>query len=219
MQLVQKVGKKFMKKVPVIRTGSTVKVHQKIKEGNKERIQVFEGLVIAVNSGSGPDKTFTVRKVVGGIGVEKIFPLYSTNITKIQVTKSSDVRRAKLYYMRKRSGKSARLRERHLAEKDVKMEEIEGIGQEEAPVETEEVVEETAAKEVTETPVEIPAETVAESVKEDVPKEEAADAPVKEEKKEEESTNGEANGEAPIEEKVEESAPAEDKKEEENKAE
>ena len=165
MQLVQKVGKKFMKKVPVIRTGSTVKVHQKIKEGNKERIQVFEGLVIAVNSGSGPDKTFTVRKVVGGIGVEKIFPLYSTNITKIQVTKSSDVRRAKLYYMRKRSGKSARLRERHLAEKDVKMEEIEGIGQEEAPVETEEVVEETAAKEVTETPVEIPAETVENQLK------------------------------------------------------
>lgn len=143
MQLVQQVGKKFMKKVPVIKTGSTVKVHQRIKEGNKERIQIFEGLVIAVNSGSGPNKTFTVRKVVGGIGVEKIFPLYSTNITKIQVTKSSDVRRSKLYYMRKRSGKSARLKEKHLTEKDVKMEDIEGIGQEK---EEEEIVEETPAE-------------------------------------------------------------------------
>lgn len=181
MQLVQKVGKKFMKKVPVIKAGCTVKVHQRIKEGSKERIQIFEGLVIAVNSGSGPDKTFTVRKVVGGIGVEKIFPLYSTNITKIQVTKSSDVRRSKLYYMRKRSGKSARLKEKHLTEKDVEMEEIEGIGQEEAA--GEEVVEETAAPEVAaeasteETPAEVPAETAEEPVKEEAaaPAEEPAE--------------------------------------------
>lgn len=144
MQLVKNVGKKFMKKVPVIKPGSTVKVHQRIKEGNKERIQIFEGLVIAINSGSGPDKTFTVRKIVDGVGVEKIFPLYSTNITKIKVTKSSDIRRSKLYYMRKRSGKSARLKEKHLTESEVKMEEIEGIGQEEQEVE--EKVEEKPAK-------------------------------------------------------------------------
>lgn len=179
MQLVQQVGKKFMKKVPVIKVGSTVKVHQRIKEGNKERIQIFEGLVIAINSGSGPDKTFTVRKIVGGIGVEKIFPLYSTNITKIQVTKSSDVRRAKLYYMRKRSGKSARLRERHLTEKDVKMEEIEGIGPEEA---SKEVVEATQADEVTETPAEIAETPAAPEVSEEAPteekKEEKAEEPV-----------------------------------------
>ncbi|MFC1600360.1 50S ribosomal protein L19 [Patescibacteria group bacterium] len=125
MQLIQKIGKKFMKKVPVIKAGNTVRVHQRIKEGGKERVQIFEGLVIAVNSGSGTDKTFTVRKMVGSIGVEKIFPLYSKNITKIQVTKEGDVRRSKLYYMRKRSGKSARLKEKHLTESDVAMEDFE----------------------------------------------------------------------------------------------
>lgn len=135
MQIIQQVGKKFMKKVPVLKPGSTVRVHQKIKEGGKERIQVFEGLVIGINAGNGPNKTFTVRKVVGGIGVEKIFPLYSSNITKINVTKSSDIRRSKLYYMRKRSGKSARLREKHLTEKDVVMEEIEGVEEAEKPAE------------------------------------------------------------------------------------
>jgi large subunit ribosomal protein L19 len=141
MQLVKNVGKKFMKKVPVIKPGSTVKVHQRIKEGNKERVQIFEGLVIAINSGSGPDKTFTVRKIVDGVGVEKIFPLYSKNITKIKVTKSSDIRRSKLYYMRKRSGKSARLKEKHLTESEVKMEEIEGIGEEVVAEEKEEKAE------------------------------------------------------------------------------
>lgn len=206
MQLVQKVGKKFMKKVPVIKAGCTVKVHQRIKEGSKERIQIFEGLVIAVNSGSGPDKTFTVRKVVGGIGVEKIFPLYSTNITKIQVTKSSDVRRSKLYYMRKRSGKSARLKEKHLTEKDVEMEEIEGIGQEEAA--SEEVVEETAAPKVAaeatteEITTEVPAETAEEPVKEEMAEEAAPTEEAKEEPKEEAA----APAEEPAEEKKEDKA-------------
>jgi len=183
MQLLQKIGKKFMKKVPVIKAGNTVRVHQRIKEGNKERIQIFEGLVIAVNAGYGPNKTFTVRKMVGGIGVEKIFPLYSTNIVKIQVIKSSDVRRTKLYYMRARSGKSARLKEKHLAEKDVQMEEIEGIGQEkevedvigknESPEEVEDVVEKAEvteevaqAKEEKEEAI-APVEDVSEEKKED----------------------------------------------------
>jgi len=152
MQLIQQIGKKSMKKVPDIKAGSTVKVHQRIKEGNKERIQIFEGLVIAVSASFGPNKTFTVRKVVGGIGVEKVFPLYSTNITKIQVTKLAEVRRSKLYYMRERSGKSARLKEKHLAEeKDVI---------EEAPIEeavtapVDEVVETTAPEVVVEAPAE-----------------------------------------------------------------
>lgn len=126
-----------MKKVPVIKPGCTVRVHQRIKEGGKERVQVFEGLVISLNAGNGTDKTFTVRKIVGGIGVEKIFPLYSKNITKIQVTKSSDVRRAKLYYMRDRSGKSARLKEKHLTEKDVLMEDFEEQVAEQAEENTE----------------------------------------------------------------------------------
>ena len=116
MQLIQEVGNKSIKKMPDLKPGSTVRVHQKIKEGDKERVQIFEGLVIAVSPGFGPSKTFTVRKVLQGIGVEKVYPLHSTNITKIQVIKNSDVRRSKLYYMRKRSGKSARLRDKQLLE-------------------------------------------------------------------------------------------------------
>jgi len=201
MQLIQTVQKKFKKKVPVFKAGSTVRVHQRIKEGGKERVQIFEGLVIAVNSGTGPDKTFTVRKMVGSIGVEKIFPLYSKNITKIQVTKSSDVRRSKLYYMRKRSGKSARLKEKHLTEKDVLMEEHqeevvepevttddtapapEAESQEpEAPAKEEEPKKDTAPAEDT------PAEEAEKPEKKEEPpavKEDKAEEPKKEEEKSE----------------------------------
>lgn len=121
MNLLQDVQKLAMKgkKVPVIEPGYTVKVHQKIKEGEKERIQMFEGLVIKINSGFGADKSITVRKIVEGIGVEKIFPVYSTNIVKIEVKKTSKVRRAKLYYMRERFGKSARLKESFVSGKEV----------------------------------------------------------------------------------------------------
>ncbi len=112
LQEVQELAVKAMKKkVPEIKPGYTVAVHQKIKEGEKERVQIFEGLVIQVGSGHGADKTFTVRKVVEGVGVEKIFPLYSPNIEKIQIKKEGKVRRARLYYMRNRFGKSARLQE------------------------------------------------------------------------------------------------------------
>jgi len=123
--ILQEVQKKNLKKVPALEAGMTVRVHQKIKEGEKERIQIFEGLVIKISHGHGVDKTFTVRKVVEGIGVEKIFPLHSPNIQKIEITKKSKVRRAKLYYMRDRFGKSARLKGRFLTseEKDKEMEE------------------------------------------------------------------------------------------------
>lgn len=143
MQLIQNVGKKFIKKMPDLKPGVTIRVHQKIKEGEKERIQVFEGLVIAIGAGNGPSKTFTVRKVVEGIGVEKVFPLYSPNIAKIQVKKESSVRRSKLYFMRKRSGKSARLREKHLTEE--KEAAVQEPVMEEAPVAPEVAPAETAA--------------------------------------------------------------------------
>jgi len=121
--ILQKVQKLAVKKpMPNIEAGYTVKVHQRIKEGEKERTQIFEGLVIKVNSGFGADKTFTVRKIVDGIGVEKIFPLYSSNIIKIEIKKKAKVRRSKLYYMRKRSGKSARMKESLVSEKE--MEEV-----------------------------------------------------------------------------------------------
>ncbi len=107
------------KKNPQIVPGATVKVHQIIKEGEKERVQIFEGLVIALNSGRGASKTFTVRKVVEGIGVEKVFPLFSPFISKIEIVSVGKVRRAKLYYMRGVSGKAARLKERLGAKKEL----------------------------------------------------------------------------------------------------
>ncbi len=99
------------KKVPDIKPGMTVKVYQRIKEGDKERTQMFEGIVLAVGSGTGIGKTFTVRKVVDGVGVEKVYPLYGSTIEKIVIKKTAEVRRAKLYYLRTAIGKAGRLKE------------------------------------------------------------------------------------------------------------
>jgi len=96
------------KQIPALRPGETVRVHVKIVEGEKERTQVFEGIVIAL-SGSGNRAMFTVRKISYGVGVERIFPIHSPRIDKIEVVGRGKVRRAKLYYLRERSGKAARL--------------------------------------------------------------------------------------------------------------
>lgn len=104
--------KKFMKKnIPEINSGDTVRVHLKIKEGDKERIQIFEGLVIATHAGKSLNGTFTVRKESFGVGVERVFPIHSPRILKIERVKQSRVRRSKLYFMRNLSGKEARLKE------------------------------------------------------------------------------------------------------------
>lgn len=95
---------------PDIRSGDTVKVHQKIKEGDKERIQVFEGLVIAKKHGKGISATITVRRVASGVGVERIFPIHSSSISKIEILKKGKPRQAKLYYLRTAKGKRARLK-------------------------------------------------------------------------------------------------------------
>ncbi|NLK18177.1 MAG: 50S ribosomal protein L19 [Synergistaceae bacterium] len=106
------VEKKFIKSdVPDFRAGDTVRVHVKVREGTRERIQAFEGVVIARKNG-GLSETFTVRKISGGVGVERIFPLHCPSISEIEVKRLGKVRRAKLYYLRKRSGKSARIKER-----------------------------------------------------------------------------------------------------------
>ncbi len=86
--------------VEQIKSGYTVRVHQKIKEGDKERVQIFEGLVIKVGAGTDVSKTFTVRKVVDGVGVEKVYPIHSPNVAKIEIVRASKVRRSKLYYLR-----------------------------------------------------------------------------------------------------------------------
>lgn len=97
--------------VPAFRAGDTLKVHVKVVEGNRSRIQVFQGIVIA-RQGSGVGETFTVRKVSFGVGVERTFPLHAPTIDKIEVDRRGDVRRAKLYYLRGLRGKAARIREK-----------------------------------------------------------------------------------------------------------
>lgn len=97
--------------VPTLEPGDNVRVHYRIREGDRERIQVFQGDVIRI-AGHGARETFTVRKVSFGVGVERTFPLHSPKIAKLEVVRHGQVRRAKLYYLRERSGKSARIRER-----------------------------------------------------------------------------------------------------------
>lgn len=94
---------------PAMQIGDTVKVHCKIKEGDKERIQIFEGIVIA-NQHGGIQETFTVRRIAHGCGIERVFPIHSPNVEKVEVIRSGHVRRAKLYYLRDRVGKAAKVR-------------------------------------------------------------------------------------------------------------
>ena len=112
MDLIQAFTNEQIKtEVPVIRIGDTIRVHNKIKEGNRERIQMFEGTVIAKHGG-GISETFTVRRVSYGVGVEKTFPIHSPNVEKIEIFRRAKVRRAKLYYLRDRVGKAAKVKER-----------------------------------------------------------------------------------------------------------
>jgi len=103
------------KDLPKIAPGDTVKVHVKVKEGEKERIQLFQGIVIGIRGG-GIRTSFTVRKISAGVGVERIFPLNSPTIDKLEVVRSGRVRRAKLYFLREKLGKAGRLKERRRVE-------------------------------------------------------------------------------------------------------
>ena len=98
--------------IPAFNVGDTIKVHIKIKEGSRERIQVFEGFVLKKQNG-GVSETFTVRRIASGVGVEKTFPLHSPKIDKIEIVKRGKVRRAKLNYMRERTGKAAKIKPAH----------------------------------------------------------------------------------------------------------
>ena len=111
MNLVEQIERQEMKQeVPEVRIGDTVRVHIRIVEGEKERVQVVEGVVIKMRGGQNR-KTITVRKVSFGVGVERIFPLHSPRVEKVEVTKHARVRRAKLYFLRELRGKAARLKE------------------------------------------------------------------------------------------------------------
>lgn len=112
MDLMQAFTQKHLKEnAPEVQVGDTIRVHLKVKEGNRERIQVFEGTVIAKKHG-GIEETFTVRRISYGVGVEKVFPLYSPVIEKVETVRKGKVRRAKLYYLRDRVGKAAKVKEK-----------------------------------------------------------------------------------------------------------
>ena len=112
MDLIKELNKEQLaKEMPEVKIGDTVRVHVKVKEGSRERIQVFEGTVIAKKHG-GIEETITVRRISYGVGVEKIFPVHSPSIDTIEVVRGGKVRRAKLYYLRNLSGKAAKIKEK-----------------------------------------------------------------------------------------------------------
>ena len=112
MDLIKELNKETLQnEVPSVQIGDTVRVHVKVKEGSRERIQVFEGTVIAKKHG-GIEETITVRRISYGVGVEKVFPIHAPSVEKIELVRHGKVRRAKLYYLRDRVGKSAKVKER-----------------------------------------------------------------------------------------------------------
>jgi large subunit ribosomal protein L19 len=154
MNIVDEIEKENMKeKVPQCKVGDLVDVHVRTVEGEKERIQIFNGTIIS-KKGSGNRVTITVRRVVQGEGVERVFPVHSPNIVEIVVKKSHKIRRAKLYYLRDRKGKSARLKEiRKRVKKTIKAEKTAPVVAAEEAVETEEApAETTKTAKVTKTP-------------------------------------------------------------------
>ncbi len=158
MDIIKSIEHEQLKsKVPNIKVGDTIRVHQRIKEGNRQRIQVFEGIVIKKQNG-GLNETFTVRRISYGVGVEKTFLLHSPLVEKVELVRVGKARRAKLYYLREKLGKSAKTKEdvgANLNREDI-------IIKEEVPEASEEVKNETVSEKVE--------ETVAEEVKAEEPK-------------------------------------------------
>ena len=152
MDIIKSIEHEQLKnKIPELKIGNTVRVHQKIKEGNRERIQVFEGIIIK-KQGGGLNATFTVRKIAYGVGVEKTFLVHSPMVEKVEVVRVGKVRRAKLYYLRDRVGKAAKTKEDIGARIETKEIVIKGAETEEAPV-----AEEVVTPAVEEAKVEAPA--------------------------------------------------------------
>ncbi len=201
MDIIKSVEHEQLKnKIPNLKVGDTVRVHQRIKEGNRERIQVFEGTIIK-KQGGGLNATFTVRRVAYDVGVEKTFLIHSPLVEKVEVVRVGKARRAKLYYLRDRVGKSAKTKESIGAKiettfVDIKEELVEEPAKEEAPAEeapaeevkaeeatVEEVVEETAKEEakVEEVPAEEPVKEEAPAAEAEEAKEEKADSDEKKE--------------------------------------
>lgn len=117
MPIVKHLKAEQIRELPTFVVGNTVRVHNRIKEGGKERIQIFEGLVIARKGGTGANATFMVRKISNGVGVERIYPLHSPNIAKIEIVKDDKVRQAKIYYVRERRDNTPRTRRKLVTKK------------------------------------------------------------------------------------------------------
>lgn len=115
LEELKQAQRKTADRIPKFNIGDTVKVHFRVVEGEKERIQVYEGVVISRNGGESPEATFTVRRVAYGEGVERVFPLHSPRVEKVEVSREGVVRRAKLYYLRERTGKAARVKAKERA--------------------------------------------------------------------------------------------------------
>ena len=198
MDIIKSIEHEQLKnRIPELKVGNTVRVHVRIKEGNKERIQVFEGIIIKVQGG-GVNQTFTVRKTSYGVGVEKTFLIHSPLVEKVELVRVGKARRARLFYLRDRVGKAAKTKEQigaRIEDREIVIKEdlVEEPVAEEPVVETpavEEVKEEVVETPVEETVVETPAEEapVAEEVKEEVAEAPVEEAPETEEPAEEEKT-------------------------------
>ena len=187
MDIIKSIEHEQLKnKIPDLHVGDTIRVHQRIKEGNRERIQVFEGIVIK-KQGGGVNATFTVRRVAYGVGVEKTFLIHSPMVEKVEVVRVGKARRAKLYYLRDRVGKSAKTKELIGARIEDKEIIIKG---EEAPVEEAVKTEETATEVVKEEPAKAEETSEKETVEDkETPVEEAVkEEPVKAEETSEKET-------------------------------
>ena len=169
MDIIKSIEHEQLKnKIPELKVGNTVKVHVRIKEGNKERIQVFEGIIIKVQGG-GVNQTFTVRKISYGVGVEKTFLVHSPLVEKVELVRVGKARRAKLYYLRDRVGKAAKTKEKigaRIEDKEIVLKEdveeiseeastpVESAPEEQSAITTENVVEQEVVDTVKEEPVE-----------------------------------------------------------------
>lgn len=176
MDIIKSIEHEQLKnKIPDLRIGDTVKVHARVKEGNRERIQVFEGIIIK-KQGGGVNETFTVRRISYGVGVEKTFLVHSPNVEKVEVTRVGKARRAKLYYLRDRVGKAAKTKEKigaRIETKEIVVKEEVVPGESDVVEEVTEVVPETVEVPVEEVKVEEKVEDKKEEVKAEEVKEEA----------------------------------------------
>jgi large subunit ribosomal protein L19 len=196
--VIQDLERAQLRKVPQFKAGDTVRVHFQVIEGTRRRVQVFDGIVIK-RQGSGVRETFTVRKISSGVGVERTFPLHSPKIEKIEVKAIGDVNRAKLYYLRDRVGKKARVRERRYGTGHTFHETTEAADEavdETAEAEEQDVVDETLVDEVV-------AHDEAEATEAEVAEEPADEAPAEE-------PVAEAPAEEPVDEAPAEEAPADE---------